>query len=215
MKSVLIINSSSEYERMFQREGWEIVKEPPKNNKHFFIQFTGGVDVSPSFYGEQQHPKTISNIERDKQEQIVFENACYNKTPMAGICRGGQFLNVMNGGRLYQDVDGHMIIGTHPVLDVLSRRTYSVTSTHHQAMINKAGIIIAIAEKISTRKEFFPAGKKSIQIDTNLSIDTECIYYPITKSLCFQPHPEMYDAEECREYYFSYINEYLFNGELK
>src|SRR3546814_3238996 len=31
--------------------------------------------------------------------------------PMAGICRGGQFLNVMCGGSMIQHVEGHAIHG--------------------------------------------------------------------------------------------------------
>ncbi|MNY79889.1 hypothetical protein D3C86_2207250 [compost metagenome] len=36
--------------------------------------------------------------------------------------------------------------------------------------------------------------------------DTEVVYYPDTKSLCFQPHPEFFRADhECFKYYFDCI----------
>ena len=39
----------------------------------------------------------------------------------------------------------------------------------------------------------------------------EAVFYPETKSLCFQPHPEFntFGGLECREAYFFFINNYL------
>lgn len=96
------------------------------------VLFTGGEDVTPSLYGCQMHPRTYSNIQRDEEEKAVFEKVRSDQLCL-GICRGSQFLCVMNGGRLIQDVGNHAGIGTHPIIN--ARRDsdrYEITSTHHQ-----------------------------------------------------------------------------------
>ena len=93
------------------------------------VLFTGGEDVSPSLYDTPKHPSTRCNIERDKSEMAVFKKI--KPTQLAiGICRGSQFLCVMNGGKLVQDVEGHAIYGTHSITD--GNTLYEITSTHHQ-----------------------------------------------------------------------------------
>ena len=219
-RTVWIINSSRGYERMFYEYGWEIITELPKafNLKNLLIQFTGGSDVSPSFYGEAKHYTTNPDSLRDKYENSIVSFAQNNSIPMAGICRGGQFLHVMNGGRLYQDVDNHAIYGTHEMIDVWTRKTYQVTSTHHQMIRENqshTNILIAYANGLASYKTYYPLTKpdKGSQTTTKDKIDIECLFYPRTRSLCFQPHPELDHAKECRDVYFDYIDEYIFNGE--
>lgn len=93
------------------------------------VLFTGGEDVDPALYKTAPHPKTFCNKERDKAEKSVFKKI--KPTQLAiGICRGSQFLCVMNGGRLVQNVIGHAIMSTHSITD--GKRVYEITSTHHQ-----------------------------------------------------------------------------------
>ena len=67
--------------------------------------FTGGPDISPALYGEDVLNDTVFSVEkRDRMEQIVFAEAMAAKKPVLGICRGIQFINVMLGGSLYQDI---------------------------------------------------------------------------------------------------------------
>ena len=96
------------------------------------VLFTGGEDVDPSLYGCEHHHTTYSNIKRDLYEKAIFDKVRTDQL-CVGICRGSQFLCVMNGGRLIQDVDNHATFGTHPIInafDVIER--YEITSTHHQ-----------------------------------------------------------------------------------
>jgi putative glutamine amidotransferase len=69
------------------------------------IVFTGGADVSPSFYGEiesemcgKEEPK------RDEIEISLVILALKAKKPILAICRGAQLINVAFGGTLYQDI---------------------------------------------------------------------------------------------------------------
>jgi gamma-glutamyl-gamma-aminobutyrate hydrolase PuuD len=171
------------------------------------IQFTGGSDVSPELYGEISHPRTFSNPDRDRYEKEIYAVGIAKKIPMLGICRGGQFLNVMNGGKMYQDVDRHAMAGFHQALDMLTGRVRQVTSTHHQMMRPaKNAIIVANAYDLSTFKEYME-GDKVARV-THEYADTEALFYPETKCLCFQPHPE-YENEDCRKYYFELIDRYI------
>lgn len=101
------------------------------------VLFTGGTDVDPDLYGEKPHPRTSPpDFERDAFEQSVWEWAKTNDIPCFGICRGSQFLYVMNGGTLRQHIEGHGIMGTHKVWAPghirSTHMSLDMTSTHHQ-----------------------------------------------------------------------------------
>ncbi|MCA2590219.1 MAG: gamma-glutamyl-gamma-aminobutyrate hydrolase family protein [Microcystis sp. M31BS1] len=85
MKSkVYVVGAEAEYEQMFLRNGWQVVKDIEDSD---LIQFTGGSDVDPMLYGEPYHPATGSSPMRDAKEANIFNK--YNwDIPMAGICRG-------------------------------------------------------------------------------------------------------------------------------
>jgi len=66
---------------------------------------TGGQDISPLLYGEQIHEKCDEICEyRDTMEDLLIRAAIVADKPLFGICRGIQFLNVVLGGTLYQDI---------------------------------------------------------------------------------------------------------------
>lgn len=202
MPKVHIINSSDEYVHMFGKMGWEVV-----GIKDFFnadlIQFTGGADVTPMLYGESLHPKTYCSQRRDLEEAGYFAFAQRCSIPMAGICRGGQFLNVMNGGKMYQHANGHAKGREHDLEDRFSGEQLSVTSTHHQMMIpGYNGEIIAVAYESKVKESY-----DSVFLANEA--DVEVVYYDNTKSLCFQPHPEFHNADSTRDYYFELLNRYL------
>ncbi len=68
------------------------------------VLFTGGEDVDPSMYDEPKGKNTWSNLNRDLTEKKIFDEAVATKKLMLGVCRGSQFLCVMNGGKLVQQV---------------------------------------------------------------------------------------------------------------
>ncbi len=69
------------------------------------ILLTGGVDVDPREYGEEQHPKLgLVQRDRDGSELPLARWAVAENKPVLGICRGHQLLNVAMGGTLYQDI---------------------------------------------------------------------------------------------------------------
>ena len=72
---------------------------------------TGGRDVDPAAYGHDPHPSTDEPApDRDTWEFALLRAALDSGTPVLGICRGAQVLNVALGGTLHQhlpDVVGH------------------------------------------------------------------------------------------------------------
>ena len=95
------------------------------------VLFTGGEDVDPSLYGKKKHPSTYSNLQRDLYEKEIFSQM--RKSQLAvGICRGSQFLCVMNGGILVQNCTNHALFHTHRIFNADRTFFYEITSTHHQ-----------------------------------------------------------------------------------
>ena len=196
MPKVFIVGGDMLIHQMYLKNSWQIVNHPDDAD---FLQFTGGEDVSPMLYDEPKHPATFCNPARDQKEANIF-NTYEGHKKMIGICRGGQFLNVMNGGELWQDVTGHALSGTHDV--IYKGKPYAVTSTHHQMMRPSFyNEILVTAPFPSTAQNGF--GNRE-----ELEKGIEVVFYEHSGSLCFQPHPEYVDPDhECQQLFFEIIKE--------
>lgn len=215
MKKVFIVGGGYSYGRMFESNGYELVANIEEAD---IVQFTGGSDVSPELYGEHQHQSTWASEARDAEEQAIFKASKERGQFLTGICRGGQFLNVMNGGKMYQDVYNHAIAGTHPVIDLETGREFLCTSTHHQMMrIGSKGKLLAQSSEMrsSIKLHMSELGKKrGMLVAKNDEVEVESVYYPETRSFCFQPHPEMVGKDHpCQQWYIAKLEE-LMNGQV-
>lgn len=195
------------YKKMYLKYGWEVTEDIHEAD---VIQFTGGADVHPKHYREDLHPKSFTQEGRDRMEITVFHEAVALGKPMVGICRGAQLLNVLGGGRLYQDVNHHAIFGKHPAIDLVTNERIDVTSTHHQMMRpGRYGKVFLVTHALATLKESMVNG-----IITDCSddkVDVEGVYYPKIKALCIQGHPEktVSEHDEFQDYFFSVLTRYL------
>lgn len=174
------------------------------------VLFTGGEDVDPSMYGCQKHPRTYSNIARDKKEEAIF-NGMRSDQLALGICRGSQFLCTMNGGLLVQDVANHGLWGTHEITN--GKEKYQITSTHHQIQYpynlpKKDYDILFWAEGLS---EGYYAGDK---IDSQQIVEhgePEIVLYHkknYPKCLAIQGHPEIMEHTELHDMLNNLISKY-------
>jgi len=215
-----IVGGNEAIKAMFAEENHEIVNDPKEAE---LLQFTGGADVSPILYGQPSHSTTFSDISRDEKELEIYAEAIKRKDPpiLAGICRGAQFLHVMNGGTLFQDVKGHATARTHTAWFQTpgSRqiRGFQVTSTHHQMMKNDSkedhevlGHANVVADSITDydakNDKFVKEGGSELRKRGTFD-EMECLYYPSTRSLCFQPHPEYVGKNHsCRGFYFELLD---------
>lgn len=68
------------------------------------VVITGGHDVEPSLYKAEAEVEGNYDPERDTFESAVIDAALADHTPLLGICRGAQLLNVRMGGSLFQDL---------------------------------------------------------------------------------------------------------------
>lgn len=202
MLKVLIVGPDRLIAEMFLKRGWELVQH--LGGEPDLIQFTGGEDVDPSFYGEGKHPSTYSNPRRDAQESAIYQEYV-GKVPMAGICRGAQFLNVMNGGKLWQNVTYHAVMAGHEASCHHTGEVVHVTSTHHQMMIPSVHGKVLLTANVAGVKQSY-----SDQEMGGVSPDVEAVYYEDTKSVCYQPHPEYVAINSpCQDLYFTYLKDLL------
>lgn len=68
------------------------------------VVVTGGHDIDPVLYAAEPEVHPRYDVERDRFESRVIDEALANRLPLLGICRGAQLLNVRRGGNLYQDI---------------------------------------------------------------------------------------------------------------
>ena len=213
---VYVVGGGFEYIRLMYNLGCDGAKGLDDAD---VVLFTGGEDVYPGLYGEVSMAKTNFNRIRDDKEQAIYKGALDRELPMIGICRGGQFLNVMNGGKLWQHVTCHA--GNHLARieippfsgpDKDKRRCIEVTSTHHQMMKPTPDAIVLMTACESLERHSPSYAEVGRPKDENL--DIEAVFYEDTGCLCFQPHPEFAHApaalvdffeELCKDWVFPLI----------
>ena len=73
------------------------------------VLFTGGEDIAPSLYAEQQDWHHIEaeidyNAARDVSDYLTMTYCLDNDIPLLGFCRGAQMLGVVSGATVIQDI---------------------------------------------------------------------------------------------------------------
>jgi gamma-glutamyl-gamma-aminobutyrate hydrolase PuuD len=149
------------------------------------VVFPGGSDVDPQLYGEKAIPGVHTDHEQDRRDIQLYYLCREKGIPMLGICRGAQFLHVMNGGKLYQDVDNHNT--SHKMWDQQGiTQLDNVSSVHHQMVIpNNRMEIIATSPNVATRRII-----RDGEISNGNRNDVEVFFYRDYCCLGIQGHPE-------------------------
>ena len=109
----------------------------------------GGGDITPAFFGEQNHGSRTIDPELDILQLQAFDLAVRAGMPVLGICKGMQIINVGLGGSVLQDLgpcaakrhrydNGDRYHGTLIKRDSWLHALYgdktAVNSAHHQAL---------------------------------------------------------------------------------
>lgn len=152
------------------------------------VIFGGGVDVEPALYGATPHPQSAWMDERDNADITTYLECYNNGIPMLGICRGAQFLHVMNGGKLVQHIENDAHYGDHPMLDLTTREVLErVSSSHHQMVVqNIEGGMQILATTNKSRKRWLD----NATFEEGPNADIEAFFYRETMCLGIQGHPE-------------------------
>lgn len=196
-KKILIVAGSLDDKKLMEMFDMDFAHDQYDDNIGLVL-FTGGEDVTPELYGHK-NLDSFNNPQRDDHEAKIFGK--FIDVPKVGICRGSQFLNVMSGGTMVQDLQGHGL-GAHRYHEIKTNdgRMFSVNSTHHQMSIpgDKSELIAWSDEQLSNVYLW----KDGIYKNDVINSENEVIFHPHTKSLGFQYHPEWMPKEMIAVKYF-------------
>jgi len=185
---ILVVGGANHYASIFK--DYTIVHSLEDADLVFF---TGGADVNPELYGEERGIKTQVIRSRDVNEELIFKSALALNKKMIGVCRGSQFLTVMSGAKLIQDVNNHAKFGTHKIKTIDG--DLDITSTHHQMMYpynlpEEDYLLIGwMEDPLSTIK--FNGDDETHKMAFEAHKEPEIVRYHKTNCLCIQGHPEM------------------------
>ncbi|WP_235005356.1 gamma-glutamyl-gamma-aminobutyrate hydrolase family protein [Pedobacter nyackensis] len=114
---------------------------------------TGGIDVLPEIYGgAEEYPYKPDAFlpERDEFERLIYEYSQKAKVAVLGICRGMQYINILEGGTVFED-NGEQVNKLHKkgvedkihglnihkdslLYRITGNEVGEVNSAHHQAV---------------------------------------------------------------------------------
>ncbi|MFE6164695.1 gamma-glutamyl-gamma-aminobutyrate hydrolase family protein [Streptomyces sp. NPDC056486] len=153
------------YPRLVQASGGLTAMLPPDDPSYADdvvarldgVVIAGGPDVEPVRYGAEREERTGPPArERDAWELALIEAALASGTPLLGICRGMQLLNVALGGTLVQHMEGHVeavgVFGTHEVKPVpgtlyesIAPAASTAVPTYHHQAVDRLGEGLAVS----------------------------------------------------------------------
>lgn len=172
----------------------------------------GGEDIASSYYSEHTHPKTQNQkgpSARDKAEFEAMKLAVKLNIPIIGVCRGAQFLCAFSGGKLIQHVNNH-----HSMHDVTTSEgeIFTTSSCHHQMMYPYDVDHFMLAVSTENRSSIYEGGEEEI---IPMIEEPEVVYFPKTRGLAIQGHPEWLGREHpFNMYCLDMVRNYLFNEEV-
>ena len=136
------------------------------------VLLTGGDDINPDLYEPKVSRALRKTVEetpdgggRDLAELILLDEIFRQHKPLLAVCRGHQMLNVALGGKLVIDIDKQVpgalnhrrmdkaceFVHQVPVAKgsrlarLISGKTLGMNSTHHQAVVEPAEPLVAVA----------------------------------------------------------------------
>lgn len=152
------------------------------------VVLTGGADIDP---GRYEHENTASDVEpeRDDTEFVLYETAIADGTPVLGICRGFQLINVHHGGTLHQSVPEHArydvdpATAVHPVDIVAGSATHAIYGATHMVNSLHHQTAAAIGSGLTVTATADDGTPEAIEVDGG-------------RVLAVQWHPEMMSIDD-------------------
>jgi len=136
------------------------------------VLLTGGDDINPDLYDRNLSRavrKTIGTTPdgggRDLRELVLIDEVFRQRKPLLAICRGHQLLNIALGGQLIADIRRQMpgalnhrrmdkadefvhevpLTSGSLLAKIVGKRVLGVNSSHHQAVLEPAEPLMAVA----------------------------------------------------------------------
>jgi putative glutamine amidotransferase len=136
------------------------------------VMLSGGDDINPDLYASKLPRAVRRTIEqtpdgggRDLREIILIDEIFRQRKPLLAICRGHQLLNVALGGRLIADIRRQVpgalnhqrsdkpanlvheaaLTPGSLLAKITGKQVLGVNSSHHQAVLEPAGPLRAVA----------------------------------------------------------------------
>lgn len=185
-----------------------VFKPEHLKNTNSFLVLWGGEDISPSIYKEKPNRYTFAEetpSNRDIIEINLAKKAIDLGIPIIGICRGAQLMCALSGGKLIQHIENHG--RSHLFETIKNQETIKTSSLHHQMMYPfdiKHELIAKSKHNLSNK--YIGEWDQPLEID----IEPEIVYFPETKSLCIQGHPEYMDEKtKFVQYCLHLVKEYF------
>ena len=156
----------------------------------------GGEDISPTLYG--QKPNSFceaTNIPsgRDLLEWKLLKEAVASGVKIIGVCRGAQLMCAFDGGKLAQDVGGHM--SGHDIEFESGLKVFAAAN-HHQMMLPRDVNKVLAWACHKNKPEFYLGEHDTINSFIPGFKQPEVVYFPELHGLGIQPHPEWMDDTE-------------------
>lgn len=199
---------------LFASRGYKLVDSLDEAD---IVVLNGGEDIATEIYGQEPitagygSPRTKSH--RDKMEILCYERAVAQGKFVFGICRGAQLANCLNGGTLWQHITNHGY--AHDIVDLRTGKIYNASSLHHQEMIPPEGAeILAVANRAACKYDkddqlvsFTPADNALLE-----GKDVEVVWFPKTRTLGIQGHPEYMPRSDFADYCFELVDSLYHEG---
>ncbi|MCI8287781.1 MAG: gamma-glutamyl-gamma-aminobutyrate hydrolase family protein [Lachnospiraceae bacterium] len=151
----------------------------------------GGGDITPAFFGEQNHGSRNIDTKLDILQLHAFDTALCRHIPVLGICKGMQVINVGLGGTIIQNLNA----------DAARRHQYDQEDKYHSAVnIENAWLYHLYGEKMTVNSAHHQALGR---LGRNLTVVQTCpedgcieaVAHETMPILGVQWHPERIDEQ--------------------
>jgi len=171
------------------------------------IFLSGGNTINPELYGSRRDSDDVTiSDDRDSTEKKLLEYAVAHKTPVFGVCRGFQFINVFFGGKLIDNIK-------QEVTDPLAH----VAATHSVQIVDAAAKSL-IGEEISVNS-YHNQGVDDATLSSPLRPFAQCadgtieaVYHPDLPIAAIEWHPERKSPDEAanKQLFLAFTHNELF-----
>lgn len=169
----------------------------------------GGGDIDPSIYGHKPQEMLYGVSHRRDTLEVKLARAAIDRgIPIIGICRGAQLMCALSGGSLYQHVFNHA--GESHTIETKDGRRLVTNSLHHQMMNPSKVDHELIAWSSPSRSPHYIGNGGERHTREEVKVEPEVVYFPKTKALCIQGHPEyLWEGAPLVEYALELTKQYV------